>query len=140
LAVADYWEAVGIDVTLEQRLWTTLRADWKDGNLNTGYAWTHRTPPTSLDPMLAINMAFDPTAVLGDYTDEETEVLREAIAEELDPAQRTQDVKDLGAYVHDAATQVFLVAVYGPIGVSTDLAEPRDVFDLKENIEQVHRK
>jgi len=30
--------------------------------------------------------------------------------------------------------------VYGPIGVSTELAEPRDVFDLKENIELMHRK
>lgn len=140
LAVADYWEAVGIDVTIENWLWSTLRPAWAAGDLNTGYAWTHRTPPTSLDPMLAINMAFDPTAVLGDYSDEETEALRTAIAEELDPAQRTQYVKDLGAYAHDAATQVFLVAVYGPIGVSTDLAEPRDVFDLKENIEQVHRK
>jgi peptide/nickel transport system substrate-binding protein len=140
LAVEDYWEAVGIDVTLEQRIWTTLRADWASGALTTGYAWTHRTPPTSLDPMLAINMAFDPGAVLGDYSDEETEDLRTAIAAELDPAQRTQYVKDLGEYAHDAATQIFLVAVYGPIGVSTELAEPRDVFDLKENIEQVHRK
>jgi peptide/nickel transport system substrate-binding protein len=140
LAVADYWEAVGIDVTIENRLWSNLRPAWAAGELNTGYAWTHRTPPTSLDPMLAINMAFDPTAVLGDYSDEETEALRTAIAQELDPAQRTQYVKDLGAYAHDAATQIFLVAVYGPIGVSTELAEPRDVFDLKENIELIHRK
>jgi peptide/nickel transport system substrate-binding protein len=139
LAVADYWEAVGIDVTLEQRVWTTLRADWSAGDLNTGYAWTHRTPPTSLDPMLAINMAFDPAAVLGDYSDDATEVLRDAIANELNLAQRTQYVKDLGEYVHDAATQVFLVGLYGPIGVSTDLAEPRDVFDLKEDLELVHR-
>jgi peptide/nickel transport system substrate-binding protein len=140
LAVADYWEAVGIDVTIENWLWSTLRPAWAAGDLNTGYAWTHRTPPTSLDPMLAINMAFDPTAVLGDYSDEDTEALRTAIAEELDPAQRTQYVKDLGEYAHDSATQVFLVAVYGPIGVSTELDEPRDVFDLKENIEQIHRK
>jgi len=140
LAVADYWEAVGIDVTIENWLWSTLRPAWAAGDLNTGYAWTHRTPPTSLDPMLAINMAFDPAAVLGDYSDEETEALRTAIAEELNPAQRTQYVEDLGEYAHDAATQIFLVAVYGPIGVSTELAEPRDVFDLKENIEQIHRK
>ena len=140
LAVADYWEAVGIDVTIENWLWSTLRPAWAAGDLNHGYAWTHRTPPTSLDPMLAINMAFDPAAVVGDYSDEETEALRTAIAEELDPTQRTKYVKDLGEYVHDAATQVFVVAVYGPIGVSTELDEPRDVFDLKENIEQIHRK
>jgi hypothetical protein len=58
---------------------------------------------------------------------------------ELDPEDRTQYVEDFGAYVHDVAAQVFVVGVYGPIGVSTDLAEPRDVFDLKENLEQVHR-
>jgi peptide/nickel transport system substrate-binding protein len=139
LAVENYWEAVGIDVTLEYRQWADLRAAWAAGDLNTGYAWTHRTPPTSLDPMLAINMAFDPGAVLGDYSDAETEVLRQAIADELNLAQRTQYVKDLGAYSHDVATQIFVVGVYGPIGVSTDLAEPRDVFDLKEDIELVHR-
>jgi peptide/nickel transport system substrate-binding protein len=139
LAVADYWEAVGIDVTIENWLWSALRPAWASGALNHGYAWTHRTPPSSGDPALAINMAFDPNAVLGDYSDTETESLRTAMLGELDPEDRTQYVEDFGAYVHDVAAQVFVVGVYGPIGVSTDLAEPRDVFDLKENLEQVHR-
>jgi ABC-type transport system substrate-binding protein len=139
LAVADYWEAVGIDVTIENWLWSALRSAWGSGALTTGYAWTHRTPPSSGDPALAINMAFDPAAQLGDYSDDETESIRTAMLSELDPETRTGYVEDFGAYVHDVATQIFLVGVYGPIGVSTDLAEPRDVFDLKENIEQVHR-
>jgi ABC-type transport system substrate-binding protein len=140
LAVESYWEAAGIDVTIEEWVWSALRAAWAAGTLNHGYGWMHRTPPSSLDPALALNMAFDPKAVIGDYTDATTESLRTAIMGEVNPTKRTQYVKDFGAYVNDVATQIFLVGIYGPMGISTELAEPRDVFDLKENIEQIHRK
>jgi ABC-type transport system substrate-binding protein len=147
LAVQSYWQAVGIAVTVQDMLWSALRPAWQKGgsttdNLATGvtnYAWMHRTPPSTGDPALAINMAFDPAATLGDYTDATEDALRLAMLTELDPAQRTAKLKTLGAYVHDQATQVFLVSVYGPIGVRTTLAEPRDVFDLKENPELIHR-
>jgi ABC-type transport system substrate-binding protein len=147
LAVESYWEAVGIDVTVQDWLWTTLRSTWQkggstEGNLSTGatnYAWCHRTPPSTGDPALAIDMAFDPGATLGDYTEAAEEALRVAMKTETDPNMRTVKLKALGAYVNAQATQVFLVSVYGPIGVSTTLAEPRDVFDLKENTELIHR-
>jgi len=140
LAVESYWEAVGIDVTIETWAWPTVRAAWAAGELNVGKAWCHRTPPSSGDPAIAINMAFDPAAVLGDYSDETTEALRTAMLTELDPDERTDILKDFGAHVNDVATQVFLVSVLGPLGVSDLLDEPRDAFDLKENIEQIHRK
>jgi ABC-type transport system substrate-binding protein len=147
LAVQSYWQEVGIAVTVQDMLWSALRPAWQkggntEGNLATGdtnYAWMHRTPPSTGDPALAINMAFDPGATLGDYTEEAEDALRLAMLTEIDPAQRTAKLKALGAYVNAQATQIFLVSVYGPIGVSTTLAEPRDVFDLKENPELIHR-
>jgi peptide/nickel transport system substrate-binding protein len=145
VVVADYWKAVGIDVKIENWIWTALRAAWQKspetpGNIVHGYAWTHRTPPSSLDPGLAINMAFNPSNVIADYTDENTEAKRTAFFTELDLTKRDTKLKDLGAYVHEAATQIFLVSVYGPMGFSTELDEPRDSFDLKENVEYTHRK
>jgi peptide/nickel transport system substrate-binding protein len=147
LSVESYWEAIGVDVTVQDVLWANLRPMWQkgggtEGNLSTGptnYAWCHRTPPSTGDPALAINMAFDPKATLGDYTEEAEDALRLAMLTELNPAQRTAKLKTLGAYVNAQATQIFLVGVYGPIGVSKELAEPRDVFDLKENPELIHR-
>jgi peptide/nickel transport system substrate-binding protein len=140
LAVESYWEAVGIDVTVETWTWTALRAAWAARDLNVGYAWMHRTPPASGDPAITVNMAFDPAAVLGDFTNPTTEALRTAMLTELDPAQRTKKLKELGAYVNDIATQIFLVSVYDSVGVSTELDEPMDVFDLDENPELIHRK
>ena len=78
--------------------------------------------------------------MLGDYSDATTETLRTEMLGELNPTLRTQKLEDLGAYVNDVATQVFLISVLGPLGVSDLLDEPRDVFDIKENIEQIHRK
>jgi ABC-type transport system substrate-binding protein len=130
-------------------LWTTLRSTWQKGGNTTGnlagtldginYAWMHRTPPSTGDPALAINMAFDPGATLGDYTEATEDALRVAMLTELDPATRTVKLKALGTYVNAQATQIFLVSVYGPIGVRNEIAEPRDVFDLKENPELIHR-
>lgn len=140
IAVESYWEAVGIDVTIETWTWQALRAAWAARTLNVGYAWMHRTPPGAGDPAITVNMAFDPAAVLGDYSDATTETLRTEMLGELNPTLRTQKLEDLGAYVNDVATQVFLISVLGPLGVSDLLDEPRDVFDIKENIEQIHRK
>jgi dipeptide transport system substrate-binding protein len=154
LAVESYWEAVGIDVTVVDTTWSALRSNWQKGGNTTGnlavdpsnpdnpnynYAWVHRTPPASGDPALAVNMAYDPAATLGDYTESAIDALRLAMLGELNPALRTQKLKDLGAYINDKACQVFLVNVYTPIGVRKELAEPRNVFDLKENPELIHR-
>jgi peptide/nickel transport system substrate-binding protein len=147
LAVESYWEAVGIDVTTLHIIWNNLRPLWlkggnTTGNLATGatnYAWMHRTPPSTGDPALAINMGFDPAAVIGDYSEAAEDALRVAFLTELDPVQRTVKLKALGAYINAQACQVFLVSVYGPIGVRNEIAEPRDVFDLKENPELIHR-
>jgi ABC-type transport system substrate-binding protein len=154
VAVKSYWDAIGVNTTILDELWSVLGADWQKGGNTTGnlavdptnptnpnynYAWVHRTPPSSGDPALAINMAFDPSASKGDYSEATVNALRLSMLGELNPALRTQKCKDLGAYVNAQATQVFLVSVYGPIGVRTTLAEPRDVFDLKENPELIHR-
>ncbi|MCJ7791394.1 MAG: ABC transporter substrate-binding protein, partial [Dehalococcoidia bacterium] len=149
LAVESYWDAIGVSTTTQHMLWSPLRSAWQKGGNTTGnlagtldginYGWMHRTPPSTGDPALAINMAFDPAATLGDYTESTEDALRVAMLTELDPAQRTIKLKALGAYVNAQATQIFLVSVYGPIGVRNEIAEPRDVFDLKENPELIHR-
>jgi ABC-type transport system substrate-binding protein len=154
VAVKSYWDAIGVQTTIKSTTWAALGLDWQKGGNTTGnlavdptnptnpnynYAWCHRTPPSSGDPALAINMAFDPAASKGDYSEETVDALRLSMLGELIPATRTAKLKALGAYVNAQATQVFIVSVYGPIGVRTTLAEPRNVFDLKENPELIHR-
>jgi ABC-type transport system substrate-binding protein len=150
VAVKSYWDAIGVNTTVQLMTWINLRAVWlyggnTPGNLATGptnYAWVFRTPPpmpSSGDPALAVNTVFDPASAFGDYSEPTEDALRLAYLAETDPALRTQKLKDLGAYVNAQATQVFLVSVYTPIGVRKTLAEPRDVFDLKENPELIHR-
>jgi ABC-type transport system substrate-binding protein len=154
LAVKSYWDAIGVHTTVVDTTWALLGAWWQYGGNTThnlavdptnpanpdyNYAWCHRTPPSSGDPALAINMAFDPGASKGDYSEATEDALRLSMLGELNPAARTTKLKALGTYVNAQATQVFLVSVYGPIGVRTTLAEPRDVFDLKENPELIHR-
>jgi ABC-type transport system substrate-binding protein len=154
LAVQSYWNAIGVTTTVVDTTWANLGLAWQKGGNTSGnlavdptnptnpdynYAWCHRTPPSSGDPALAINMAFDPAASKGDYSEATEDALRLSMLGELNPALRTQKLKDLGAYVNAQATQVFIVSVYGPIGVRKTLAEPRNVFDLKENPELIHR-
>jgi ABC-type transport system substrate-binding protein len=116
LAVADYWEDIGLTVTIETHTWPDIRGRWATGDLSHGYAWCHRTPPAAVDPLMAINMAFNPGGVLADYSD------------------------DFGEYVNAMATQVYLVNIFTPVAVSDLLDEPRDMYDLNEHAEYISRK
>ncbi len=140
LAVEEYWEDIGLTVAIETTTWPDLRARWAAGELSHGYAWTHRTPPSSIDPLLSINMAFNPDGVLADYSDETTETYREDFSTELNLDLRAAILEEFGEYVHEAATQVFLVSVFTPIAISPLLDEPRDTYDLNEYPEYISRK
>lgn len=140
LVVADYWEDIGLTVTIETTTWPDLRGRWASGALSHGYAWCHRTPPAAIDPLMAINMAFDPNGVLADYSDEATETYRTGFSAELDLGARDDILDDFGEYVNEAATQVFLVNILTPVAVSELLDEPRDMYDLNEHPEYIERK
>ena len=149
LAVQSYWNAIGVNTTIFTTDWATLGARWMMGGNTTNnlagtlnginYAWCHRTPPSSGDPTLAINMAFDPGASKGDYSESTCDGLRTAMIATVDPASRNAAIIALGAYLHQQCSQVFLVNTATPMGVRTILAEPVNSFDLKENPELIHR-
>ena len=140
LAVAAYWEDIGLTVTIETHTWPDIRGRWATGALSHGYAWCHRTPPASVDPLLAINMGFNPYGVLADYSDEATETYRTGFSAELDLEVRADILDDFGEYVNAMATQVFLVNIFTPVAVSDLLDEPRDMYDLNEHPEYIERK
>jgi ABC-type transport system substrate-binding protein len=147
--IKDMWKAVGINVIRESTTWQVLRPRWalgygKPNNIVTGYGWMHRTPPASGDPAMAVNMAFDPSAVIGDYSESNEDALRVALLTDTSEAQRANDILYFGQYVNDQAAQVFLVSTYTLVGVSNALnvAGTRstiNVFDLDENPELIHR-
>jgi ABC-type transport system substrate-binding protein len=147
--IKGYWQAVGISVNRTSTTWTTLRVWWQAGygkpnNIVTLCAWPHRTPGAAGDPAMAVNMAFDPSAVLGDYTESNEDALRLAMLSEVNPTTRNNDLLYFGQYLNDQATQVFLVSTYSLVGVSNTLnvAATRstiNVFDTDENPELIHR-
>jgi ABC-type transport system substrate-binding protein len=148
-AIAQYWKNIGINASVEYRIWDDIRAAWSNGanatpNLVHGYCWTHRTPAASGDPTMTINMAFNPSNQLTDYTDLNTEVLRTTFISTLDPAARTTALQNFGKYVNDQACQVFLVTSYSYVGISNTINDSAartsvNVFDLDENPELIHR-
>jgi ABC-type transport system substrate-binding protein len=150
--IKNMWGTVGISVTRAYMDYTTqLRPRWSQGcnvspNLCHGYAWLHRTPQSAGDPAMAINMAFDPRAQLGDYTEATEESLRSNLLHEANPVTRNNNLVDFGRYENNIATQVFLVSTYTIVGVSGDLnvggIVPRtsiNEFDLNENPELIWR-
>jgi peptide/nickel transport system substrate-binding protein len=106
--VGGYWKAIGLDVQVTQRDWSSLRQAWSEGKLNNN-AWTHRTPQVTGDPRLQIDMGIQPNAAIPSFADEKTESLRLQIASELDLGKRSQLIKELGTYLTDQAAWIFLV-------------------------------
>jgi len=135
-AVALYWEAVGLDVTIIQTDWGTVRGEWTGGQATT-FVWTHRGLAFG-DPLTALNTDFGLNPFTTYFTPETRDMLAE-LGQEFDVEAREQLAWDMGTYVRDNATGVFLVFANEPYGASEQVGNWPTIRTRPQNIDLITR-
>jgi peptide/nickel transport system substrate-binding protein len=135
-AVALYWEAIGLDVTINQTDWGTVRGEWTGGQALT-YVWTHRGLAFG-DPLTALNTDFGINPFTTYATPETLDMLKE-LGAEFDPEARDQLALEMGEYVRDQATGVFLVFANEPYGASEQVGNWPTIRTRPQNIDLITR-
>jgi peptide/nickel transport system substrate-binding protein len=135
-AVALYWEAIGLDVTINQTDWGTVRGEWTGGQATT-FVWTHRGLAFG-DPLTALNTDFGLNPFTT-YATADTMAMLAELGEEFDVEAREQLASDMATYVRDNATGVFLVFANEPYGASEQVGEWPTIRTRPQNIDLITR-
>lgn len=135
-AVALYWEAIGLDVTINQTDWGTVRGEWTGGQALT-FVWTHRGLAFG-DPLTALNTDFGLNPFTTYATDDTMAMLAE-LGAEFDVEAREELATAMGTYVRDNATGVFLVFANEPYGASDQVGEWPTIRTRPQNIDLITR-
>jgi peptide/nickel transport system substrate-binding protein len=135
-AVALYWEAIGLDVTINQTDWGTVRGEWTGGQATT-FVWTHRGLAFG-DPLTALNTDFGLNPFTT-YATADTMAMLAELGEEFDVEAREQLAWDMATYVRDNATGVFLVFANEPYGASEQVGEWPTIRTRPQNIDLISR-
>jgi peptide/nickel transport system substrate-binding protein len=135
-AVALYWQAIGLDVTIVQTDWGTVRGEWTGGEA-LEFVWTHRGLAFG-DPLTALNTDFGINPFTT-YATEETLQMLEDLGEEIDADAREQLAMDMAEYVRDEATGVFLVFANEPYGASEQVGNWPTIRTRPQNIDLITR-
>ena len=120
-AVAMYWQAIGLNVTIVPIDYPSLRSAWTtDKALD--YCFTHRGQafPT---PVTVINAGFLSTSLFSVYSTAKTDSMLKAIKEELDLVKKEALVREMGQYINDEAGIVFLAFANEPYGAGKQLGK-----------------
>jgi peptide/nickel transport system substrate-binding protein len=135
-AVALYWEAIGLDVAINQTDWGTVRGEWTGGEATT-FVWTHRGLAFG-DPLTALNTDFGLNPFTTYYT-EETKAMLAELGQEFDAEAREQLAMDMAEYCRDNATGVFLVFANEPYGASEQVGNWPTIRTRPQNIDLITR-
>ena len=135
-AVALYWEAIGLDVTINQTDWGTVRGEWTGGQA-LDYVWTHRGLAFG-DPLTALNTDFGLNPFTT-YATADTMAMLTELGEEFDAEARDQLAWDMATYVRDQATGVFLVFANEPYGASEQVGNWPTIRTRPQNIDLITR-
>jgi peptide/nickel transport system substrate-binding protein len=135
-AVAMYWEAIGLDVTINQTDWGTVRGEWTGGQA-LDFVWTHRGLAFG-DPLTALNTDFGVNPFTTYATPETLQMLAE-LGQEFDADAREQLAMDMAEYVRDQATGVFLVFANEPYGASEQVGNWPTIRTRPQNIDLITR-
>ena len=134
--VAMYWDAIGLDVTINQTDWGTVRGEWTGGEA-IDYVWTHRGLAFG-DPLTALNtdFGFNPFTT---YANEDTLAMLDELGLEFDPEAREQLAMEMAQHVRDNATGVFLVFANEPYGASEQVGNWPTIRTRPQNIDLITR-
>jgi peptide/nickel transport system substrate-binding protein len=135
-AVALYWEAIGLDVTINQTDWGTVRGEWTGGEATT-FVWTHRGLAFG-DPLTALNTDFGLNPFTT-YATADTMAMLTELGEEFDAEAREELAWDMATYVRDNATGVFLVFANEPYGASEQVGSWPTIRTRPQNIDLITR-
>ena len=120
-AVALYWRAVGIRVSIELIDWTSLRTAWTSGAART-YVWTHRGFPFT-SAQNGLEAGFEAKSLFASYSTPELQALIDAHSAELDPMKRREKLVEIGAYLRDQAGNVFIAHINEPYAISAKVGD-----------------
>jgi ABC-type transport system substrate-binding protein len=133
-AVALYWQAIGLDVTIVPTDWGTVRGEWTGGQA-LDFVWTHRGLAFA-DPLTALNTDFGINPFTT-YVTEETQDMLAQLGAEFDAQKREQLAWDMAQLVRDQASGVFLVFANEPYGASEQVGYWPTIRTRPQNIDQI---
>ncbi len=135
-AVALYWEAIGLDVTINQTDWGTVRGEWTGGEA-LDFVWTHRGLAFG-DPLTGLNTDFGLNPFTT-YATPETMQMLEDLGAEFDADAREELAMGMAEYCRDQATGVFLVFANEPYGGSEQVGNWPTIRTRPQNIDLITR-
>ncbi len=137
LAVATYWEAVGIKVKVVPTDYPTIRTAWNAGKA-TDMFWTHiASPPLGKDDSGTLTAGYTDKSVFATFTTPELDAKAAAALNEGNVAKRTALMAEIYAYLTDQADYLYLTTVNEPYAAIKGLGTWPTVFNYPSNFEQI---
>lgn len=133
-AVALYWKAIGVNVTIVPTDFGTVRGEWTGGKA-LDYVWIHRGLAFA-DPFTAAATEYkdNPFAVF--VTQEYTDMFNQYSAT-VDPQKRLQLALQFGQLMRDQASNIFLVYANEPYGASKKVGQWPTIRVRPQNIDMI---
>ena len=134
-AVALYWEAIGLDVTIVPTDWGSVRDELLAAEAN-DYFFTQRGQPFA-EALTPATIFYAPQGPFTSYASEESAALLEEMTTELDAERREQLAQEFGQLLHDDAAGVFLLFADEPYGASEKVGQWPTIRMRPQNIELI---
>ncbi len=139
LAVATYWEAVGIDVKIVPTDYPTIRASWTGAKAQNMF-WTHTYgAPIAQDDPGGLTAAYTEKSVFCIFDTPELTAMANAALNEPDSAKRTALLKDIWSYLTDQAVFIFLVSAEEPYAVNPIIGSWPTITNYPTNFDSITR-
>jgi peptide/nickel transport system substrate-binding protein len=137
LAVATYWEAVGIKVKVVPTDYPTIRTAWNAGKANDMF-WTHiAQPPLSKDDNGVLGPGYTDKSVFATFTTKDLDAKVTAALAEGDVTKRTAIMTDIYNYLTDQADYLYLTTVNEPYAANPAIGTWPTVFNYPTNFDGI---
>jgi peptide/nickel transport system substrate-binding protein len=136
-AVALYWQAVGLRVSIAPTTWTSLRGAWTHGRIGE-IAFTHRGLPFA-STLAGLQASVMTASLFSSYANRETDARVAGIASSLDPRERRRRVRDLGEYLRDEAAAVYIAFAHEPYAASEKVGHWPALSQQGTNVDLITR-
>ena len=134
-AVAGYWEAIGVNVTIIPTDWGSVRSELLAAQSNS-YLFTQRGQPFA-EALTPATIFYAPAGPFTSYATEESAALLDEMLSELDAERRVELAAEFGQLLHDDAAGIFIVYANEPYGASDKVGEWPTIRMRPFNIELI---
>jgi len=136
-AVSLYWQAIGLDVSIEPTNWTSLRSAWTTGHAN-DIVWTHRGLAFS-GTLAGLQASIMSGSLFATYSNTTTDKLVLDVGSALIPEERAARIRETGEYLRDEAAAVFIAFANEPYGASRKVGHWPALSQQGTNIDLITR-